>query len=131
MPLPINSSSAGSTSKEKEILNTLFPEEGEKYPIVEEKEKEIEKELQPYIEKIEKEIYLAKPITDDYGQPLVTSPATQQVQIILPITQQTFLYGLKQAVSESIRWLAEWCLRIIKIFGPKAIFRKEENGIKS
>jgi len=127
MALPITSSPAGSISKEKELLNTLFPEEGEKYPVVEEKEKEIEKELEPYIEKIEKEIYLAKPIVDDFGQTLVTAPSAQPVQIVLPVTQQTFLYGLKQAVTESIRWLAEWCLRLIKIFGSKATFRKEEN----
>lgn len=127
MALPTTSSPAGSISKEKELLNTLFPEEGEKYPVVEEKEKEIEKELEPYIEKIEKEIYLAKPVVDDYGQPLVTAPSAQPVQIVLPVTQKTFLYGLKQAVSESVRWLAEWCLRLIKIFGSKTVFRKEEN----
>jgi len=127
MALPTTSSPVGSMSKEKETLNTLFPEEWEKYPIVEEKEKEIEKEVQPYIEKIEKEIYLAKPVTDDYGQTLVTAPSAQPVQIILPVTQATLLYGLKQKVSESVRWLAEWCLRIIKIFGARAVFPKEEN----
>lgn len=127
MALPVTSSPAGSMSKEKEILSTLFPEEGEKYPVVEEKEREIEKEVQPYIEKIEKEIYLAKPVVDDYGQTLVTAPSAQPTQIVLPVTQATLLYGLKQAVSESIRWLAEWCLRLIKIFGARAVFRKEEN----
>jgi len=128
MALPVTSSPAGSMAKEKEILNTLFSEEGEKYPVVEEKEKEIEKEVQPYIEKIEKEIYLAKPITDDYGQTLVTAPSAQPVQIVLPVTQTTLLYGLKQKVNESVRWLAEWCLRIIKIFGSRAVFQKEENA---
>lgn len=127
MALPVSSSPAGSMNKEKELLNTLFPEEGEKYPIVEEKEKEIEKEVQPYIEKIEKEIYLAKPVVDDYGQTLVTAPSAQPIQIVLPITQSAFLFGLKQKVTESIRWLAEWCLRLIKIFRAKATFRKEEN----
>lgn len=128
MALPVTSSPAGSMSKEKEVLNTLFPEEGERYPVVEEKEKEIEKEVQPYIEKIEKEIYLAKPITDDYGQTLVTAPSAQPVQVVLPVTQTTLLYGLKQKVNESVRWLAEWCLRIIKIFGSRAVFQKEENA---
>jgi len=126
MALP--TSSVGSTSKEKEILNLVFSEEGEKFPVVEEKEPKIEKELEPYIEKIEKEIYLTKPIVDDYGQTLVTAPSAQPVQIILPVSQQTFFYGLKQTVSDSIRWLAEWCLRLIKIFGARAVFRKEENA---
>lgn len=128
MALPVTSSPAGSITKEKEVLNVLFPEEGEKYPVVEEKEIEVEKEVEPYIEKIEKEIYLAKPVVDDYGQPLVTAPSAQPIQIVLPVTQTTFLYGLQQKVSESIRWLAEWCLRLIKIFGAKAIFRKEGNA---
>jgi len=126
MALP--SSPVSSTSKEKEILNIVFPEEGEEFPVVEEKEPKIEEELEPYIEKIEKEIYLAKPIVDDYGQTLVTSPSAQPVQIVLPVSQQTFFYGLKQTVSDSIRWLAEWCLRLIKIFGARAVFRKEENA---
>lgn len=128
MALPVTSSPAGSMSKEKETLNTLFPEEGERYQVVEEKEKEIEKEVQPYIEKIEKEIYLAKPVTDDYGQTLVTAPSAQPTQVILPISQSQLFYGLKQKVSESIRWLAEWCLRLIKIFGSRAVLRKEESG---
>lgn len=128
MALPTSSSPAGSMNKEKEILNTLFPEEGERFPVVEEKEKEVEEEVQPFIEKIEKEIYLAKPVTDDYGQTLVTSPSAEPTQIILPISQSQLLFGLKQKVSDSIRWLAEWCLRLIKIFGPRAVLRKEESG---
>jgi hypothetical protein len=126
--LPISNSSAGSMGKEKEVLNDVFPVE-ESYPVVEMKEKEIDKEIEPYIQKIEKEIYLSKPITDDFGQTLVTASSAQPTQIILPITQKTLLVGLKQSVNESVRWLAEWCLRIFKIFGQRAIFRQEgENG---
>jgi len=128
MVLPVSSSPAGSLSKEKELLNELFPGGSEeKYPVIEEKEKEIEKDVQPYIEKIEKEIYLAKPVVDDYGQTLVTAPSAQPPQIVLPITQSQLFYGLKQKVTESIRWLTEWCLRIIKIFGAGAVFQKEKN----
>lgn len=127
MALPVSSSPAGSMNKEKEVLNELFPLE-EKYPVVEEKELEVGKEIEPYIEKIEKEIFLAKPISDNYGQILVTSSSAQPTQIILPLTQATLLFGLKQKVDESIRWLAEWCRRLIKIFGPRAVFRKEESA---
>lgn len=128
MALPVTSSPTGSMSKEKEILNTLFTEEGERYPIVEPKEKEIDKDVQPYIEKIEKEIFLTKPVTDDYGQTLVTAPSAQPTQIVLPVTQATYLLGLRKKLSESVRWLAEWCLRLVKIFGNRAVFRKEENA---
>lgn len=113
---------------EKEILNQLF-REGEKFPVVEEGvEPKVDEEVEPLIQKIEKEIYLAKPITDDYGQPLVSPPAPQQPQIVLPVTQTAYFYGLKQKVSDSIRWLAEWCLRLIKVFGFRAVFREGEKA---
>lgn len=111
---------------EKEILNQLFAEE-EQYPIeVKEESPKIEKEIEPLIKKVEEEIFLSKPITDDYGQPLVSPPAPQNPTIVLPITKSSYMQGLKQKVTESIRWLAEWCLRLIKIFGKNISFRKEE-----
>jgi len=111
---------------EKEALNQLFNED-EKFPVVEEGEPQISKEIEPLVQKLEKEIYLSKPITDDYGQPLVSPPAPQNPKITLPVTKSTYAFGLAQGITESVRWLAEWCLRIIKIFGPRAIFREEKN----
>jgi len=111
---------------EKEILNRLLEEE--KFPVTEvEKEPVIDKEVEPYIQKLEKEIYLSKPVTDDSGQPLVSPPAPQQPQITLPVTKGKYTWGLTRRVSESIRWLAEWCLRLIKIFGSRAVFREEKS----
>jgi len=110
---------------EKEILNQLF-NENEKFPVVEEGEPEVAKELEPLVQKIEKEIYLSKPVIDDYGQPLVSSPSPQNPQITLPVTKSVYNFGLTKKISESVRWLAEWCLRIIKIFGTRAEFREEK-----
>jgi len=126
--LPVSSSPAGSMAKEKEALNETLPLGEEKFPVVETKEKEVEKEIEPYVQKIEKEIYLSKPITDNFGQTLVTAPSAQPTQIVLPISQNQFLFGLKQSVGDSIRWLAEWCLKLIKILGAKAVFQKEEGS---
>jgi len=126
--LSVSSSPAGSMAKEKEALNEVFPLGEEKYQVVETKEKEIEKEIEPYVQKIEKEIYLSKPITDNFGQTLVTAPSAQPTQIVLPVSQNQLLFGLKQSVSDSIRWLAEWCLRLIKILGQRAVFHKEETS---
>lgn len=127
--LSISSSSAGMMGKEKEhaVENITLGEP--KYPIVEEKEMEIGPEMEPFVKKIEKEIYLARPVNDQYGQPLVTAPSAQPVSIILPISQKQLLFGLKQSVNDSIRWLAEWCLRLIKIFGKKSSFRRENNVV--
>ncbi|RJR24113.1 hypothetical protein C4578_03500 [Candidatus Microgenomates bacterium] len=112
---------------EKEILNQLFKEESETYPVKIEEEPELSPELEPAIKKVEKEIYLSQPITDDNNQPLVSPPAPQHPTIVLPISHTQYARGLTQKVTESIRWLTEWCLRVIKIFGTRAEFRKEEN----
>lgn len=112
---------------EKKALNELFSEE-EKFPVTEtEKEPRVDKEIEPLIHKLEKDISLTKPIVDNYGQPLISPPTPQQPKIILPITQKTFTYGLTQKVSQSIRWLAEWCFRLLKIFGARATFREMVN----
>lgn len=113
---------------EKEILNELFENQDSQEPVIFETEPKLDKEVERYFEKVEKEQYLSQPITDDYGQPLVSPPAPQEPQIILPISEQTFELGLKKKVSDSWRWLSEWCLRLVKIFGSKAVFRKAERS---
>lgn len=112
-----------SDTPETAILNRLFSEE-EKFPVTVEGEPEIDKETS-YIQKVEQEIYLSKPITDDAGQPMVTSQMAPAPVIVLPVTKTKYLYGLKQKVTDSIRWLAEWCGRILKIFGGRAGFGQE------
>lgn len=110
---------------EKEILNQIFQDENKKYPVIDaEPNPEIEKELEPYLEKIEKEQFLQKTITDDYGQALVSAPSPQQPNIVLPISQNQYNIGLTQKVTESVRWLAEWCKRLVKIFGNRIVFRE-------
>lgn len=113
---------------EKEILNQLFKEESETFSIKVEEEPELSPELEPAIKKVEREIYLSKPITDDNNQPLVSSPAPQNPTIVLPISQTQYTQGLSKKVTESIRWLVEWCTRLIKIFGTKTEFRKTQDN---
>jgi len=127
--LSVSSSPAGLMGKEKERVTEGLIAVEPKYPVIEKKEMEINPEMEPYVKKIEKEIYLAKPVTDDYGQPLVTAPSAQPVNVVLPISQKQLLFGLKQSVNDSIRWLAEWCLRLIKIFGKNIVLRKETDGL--
>lgn len=109
---------------EKEILNQLFSE-NEKYPVTDaEPNPEIDKDIESYIEKIEKEVYLSKPINDNYGQPLVSPPSPQKPNIVLPLSKLRYEFGLTQKVTESIRWLAAWCGRLIKIFGTRISFEE-------
>ncbi len=113
-----------SAQSEKEILNQLFSDK-EKYPVTDaEPNPELSKEVEPYIEKIEKEVYLSKPINDDYGQPLISPPVSQKPNIVLPLTKSKYEFGLTQKVSESIRWLSAWCKRLVKIFGTRISFRE-------
>jgi len=103
---------------EKEISNQVFNIDADPSP-------EVTEEIRPYVEKVEKEQFLNQPITDNFGQPLVSPPASQQPKIILPITQSQYMEGFKQKMTESIRWLVTWCGRMIKVLGNKADFRHE------
>jgi len=88
-------------------------------------ESEIPREVAGWIERVEKkELYLSKPVTDDQGQVLVTSPGLQEPKIVLPLTKSGLVAGLKKEIEEAARWLAEWCLRLIKMY-PRRIWFKQ------
>lgn len=78
---------------------------------------EIEKkEMQGYIEKIEKEAELTNSITDDYtNKVLLSSSANQNPTITLPLTHVQVNAGLHHKVWEAVTWLAAWCLRQVKL----------------
>lgn len=82
------------------------------------------KEVEGWIEKVEKGVSLTKPVLDDQGQVLVTAPSAQKPKIILPLEKQEFIVALKQGVSEAVRWLAEWCYRLIKMKPDRVNFKK-------
>ena len=86
----------------------------------------VPKEIAGWLERIEKgDIYLAKPVIDDQtGQVLVTAPSAKKPKITLPLTKQKLIYGLKQKTTEAIRWLAEWCLRLIKMRPTEVVLAK-------
>lgn len=107
----------------------LIVSEAEKIPVRKLPEiKKIPPGLEGWLEKIEKEVYLGKPVIDDQtGQVLVTSPAAKKPKIVLPLTRQQLVSGLNQKVSQAIRWLAEWCLRIIKIKSKEVKLKEEKD----
>jgi len=78
------------------------------------------------LEKLEKEQHvLKKPVLDDQtGRILVTAPSAQQPVIILPLTEGEFQNALTTKIENSIRWLAEWSKRLMKILGSKVRFRE-------
>jgi len=99
--------------------------EKERVPVVEVgREPEIVPETK--IERLEKEQYiLKKPVLDDQtGQVLVTAPNVQSPVVILPLTNDEYKNALSTEVSSSIRWLAEWSKRLMKMLGRKVEFRQ-------
>lgn len=76
-------------------------------------------ELKGYLEKIEREVKKESVLDDTNGQVVLTPTQTQQVTITLPLTDEEVQLGLHHKIVDSIRWLAEWCMRQIKILNPK------------
>lgn len=109
--------------EQKEALPKVEPE---KVVITEIKEPEPSKEVEGWMEKLEKgeEVQLPQPVTDDYGQILVQSAAPQKPKIILPLDSTELVSGLRKKVVNSIRWLAEWCLRVLKIWPERVEYKK-------
>jgi len=83
----------------------------------------IPSEVAGWIEKVEKNIYLSKPARDDQGQVIVTSAQAKPTKITLPLSKLGLVKGLKQGLEEAVRWLAEWCLRLIKMNPSRVLFK--------
>jgi len=82
------------------------------------------KEIEQWIEKIEKDPVLAQPILDDQGQVLVTSSQATNPKVVIPFKKNEFVLALKAGVTEAIRWFAEWWYRLIKIEPRKVKFEE-------
>jgi hypothetical protein len=70
---------------------------------------------------------LTKPVVDDQtGQVLVTSTTAQDPSVTLPLTEEEIERGLAYALAYSVRWLAEWCFRLLKRAGLKLEKKKRK-----
>jgi len=49
------------------------------------------------------------------------APVAQTTTVVLPLTDDQIALGLKQGVSNSVRWLAEWCVRQVKRIRKKSL----------
>lgn len=81
-------------------------------------------ELAGIVENVEKKAELPASLVDDYtGEVLLKSANPQNVIVTLPLTEAQVTEGLQHKVSENIRWLAEWCVRQIKLLHGKVKYR--------
>ena len=77
---------------------------------------ELEPEVEGYIEKVEKDPELMKKMADDYVKTVgLQSANPQNPKVQIPLTDDQIKDGLHHKVWEAVRWLAEWCLRQIKV----------------
>ena len=81
---------------------------------------EVGKEIEGYMQRVEKELELAGPVMDDYTQQVLLKPAAPQtVKVTLPLTTEEIEEGLHHKVWEAIAWLARWCKRQLEMLGTK------------
>lgn len=76
-----------------------------------------------YLEKVEHEPQAV--VDTSTGQPLLTPLAQKEVEIIL--SEDEVKQGLHHKAGDSVRWLAEWCVRVAKkavVLGAKVVYRK-------
>ena len=89
---------------------------------------DLEPEVEGWLEKLEKEdAQLKQPVVNQQtGQVVLDDAAQQQAgfKVVLPLTKDEVEKGLKHKVVDSLRWLAEWCLRLVKMFGNKVAYRR-------
>ena len=98
--------------------------EREKVPVVEPlTTPEIAPETQHMEAVVGEEISLPQPVTDDTSQTVLDNVAPQQVVVKLPLTEEQMDQALHLKIIYSLRWLAEWAKRLLKIFGGKFIYR--------
>jgi hypothetical protein len=115
-------------AKEREkIPPAEFPSHG---LIIEQKvSEELTKEAEEagYLERVEKEVELRKPVIGPQGQVLVTAPSAQQPKIVLPVSRQTYLNpkNWHLPVTMAIRWLLTWIKRIMKMYPRGTAFPNE------
>lgn len=85
-------------------------------------------EFTPKIEKVEivenvEDMVLSQPVVGEDGAIVLDNPAPQQVVVKLPLTDDQITQALHLKVIYSVRWLAEWSRRLLKILGGKFVYR--------
>jgi hypothetical protein len=88
---------------------------------------DLEPEVEGWLEKLEKEDHqLQQPVFNQQTGQVVLDNSQQPsgFKVVLPLTKDEVEKGLHLKVIDSMRWLAEWCIRLIKMFGNKVAYRK-------
>jgi len=121
-------SQAPSLKEQKELLSQVKSQEKglDAIRFKEYKEVELGGEVKDWLTELESAdaSQLSAPIIDDYGQILLDNSNQPKPQVILPLKEEEVEKAIHQKVADSIRWLAVWCLRMVKLLGKRAEFEK-------
>ncbi len=90
---------------------------------------DLEPEVEGWLEKLEKEdTSLSQVVTDDTSDQKILEDAEEdrkKFKVILPLTKEEVDQGMHGKAIDSIRWLAEWCIKMIKMFHGKVAYRRK------
>lgn len=122
---PVGKSGTGAKETLAKGLDALVAEVPGAQAVEVERTAEVPPEVESWVEKVEHHEIQAPHevvVADQTAQQLTGNYASEPV-IILPATQQAIQQGFTQKITESMRWLAEWCTRIIKKFHGMVVYR--------
>jgi hypothetical protein len=114
----------GGVPKEQMIAPQIMTEA---VPLVELREHEkIPEEVEGWMEKLEQagEITIPEAIKKD-EQVILDNATPTRVKdvVVMPLTQNGAVVAAKKSVTESARWLYEWCKRLAKMLGDRAKYK--------
>lgn len=89
-----------------------------------EKKPEIDESDQTGMKKGADDVQMPKQITDDDDE-VVAEAVVEEPEINLPLTEEEVRDGLHHKIVDSVKWLSEWCVYVIKKY-PGRVFYKEE-----
>ena len=124
-------SGSGPHAKEKVTasLDAIAQEIPGAQAVEHEKTPEISPELESWMQKVEQhEVHLPQEIViaDDTINNLTGNYAAQPV-VMPPATEKTIQRGAKHPVTDSVRWLTAWCIKMIKKFHGSVVYRHTES----
>lgn len=97
------------------------------------------REVQDYVEKIERQAetqqkvqpqqpqqQVAKQAPTDVNKTVSVQQGSQKPKIVLPIDQTAIQNGLRGNVSSGVKWLSEWCVMMIKKYPGRVFYMPPE-----
>jgi hypothetical protein len=92
-----------------------------------EKRPELSQDVQDQGVKVSGDVSMPTQITDDSGGVIATS-VPDAPEIDLPLSQDQVEKGLQHKVVDSVRWLAEYCVMMIKKYPGRVFYKQSEQG---